>query len=53
MVKKTSLFLGEYDNPAGSVCKAFEQWDHPVVMLVDIGVKCIGAGGEYPVDPVA
>jgi hypothetical protein len=31
MVEETCLFLGKYNNPAGSVCEAFEQWDHPVL----------------------
>ena len=30
VIEKTRLFLGENNNPAGPVCKTFEQWDHPV-----------------------
>jgi hypothetical protein len=31
VIEETRLFLGENDDPAGSVCEAFEQWDHPVL----------------------
>jgi len=26
VVEQPRLFLGEHDNPAGTICEAFEQW---------------------------
>ncbi len=53
VVEETRLFLGEYNDPAGSVCKPFEQWDHPVFnrRILDESVSVQGV--TTPVDGVA